>query len=264
VAFLITPQDVITCDHVVNKNWPNPLSDPGNITVEFYVPWGVISEAKNLPVLPSQLNLPGLSVIPATIAEENVSFDVARLSLQYPAATGLNLAVNYSYPLVGEVVAVFGSPASKDFTVTKGIISGFVYPYMTAAIPGTYNETTGAALPVSPAFLHTTPIELLKLDTYSILKNPMYIKFDAAISHGTSGGPLVNSRGEVIGIDDRFYPNSNSENLNFAVPSLYFLFVMQHMLNRSTSGSAATPSGPNSIYSPNFYNPNSIYSSHGG
>lgn len=51
--------------------------------------------------------------------------------------------------------------------------------------------------------------------------NPMiYIQSDVAINPGNSGGPLVNARGEVVGVNTLIFTQSGgSEGLSFSVPS---------------------------------------------
>lgn len=47
------------------------------------------------------------------------------------------------------------------------------------------------------------------------------LQYTASISHGSSGGALLNSKGELIGITSAM--NTVGQNLNFAVPVKYFL-----------------------------------------
>jgi len=80
---------------------------------------------------------------------------------------------------VGEWVVAIGNPLGLDHTVTQGIISA-----KGRQISGTGLET----------FLQT----------------------DAAINRGNSGGPLLNLRGEVIGINTAI--RADGQNIGFAVP----------------------------------------------
>lgn len=50
----------------------------------------------------------------------------------------------------------------------------------------------------------------------SALRGSRYIQITAPISHGSSGGPVLNNKGEVIGV--AVGAISNGQNLNFAVP----------------------------------------------
>ncbi len=47
-----------------------------------------------------------------------------------------------------------------------------------------------------------------------------FLQVDAAINHGNSGGPLLNERGEVVGINTAIYsPNGGNVGVGFAIPS---------------------------------------------
>lgn len=82
----------------------------------------------------------------------------------------------------GEDVLAIGNPFGLEQALTKGIISGV--------------NRTLLASPMSP--------ELPLIQT------------DAAFNPGNSGGPLVNSCGEIIGINTAML--AQGENINFAVP----------------------------------------------
>lgn len=88
----------------------------------------------------------------------------------------------------GQTVLAFGSPFGYlQFSVTRGIVSAVDRPdpfARDAHRPGGFIQT------------------------------------DAAINPGNSGGPLVNARGEVVGINNMIYTNSGSfEGAGFAIPS---------------------------------------------
>lgn len=81
---------------------------------------------------------------------------------------------------VGEWVMAIGSPFGLDNTVTAGIVSA-------------KQRDTGDYLP--------------------------FIQTDVAINPGNSGGPLINMRGEVVGVNSQIYSRSGgSMGISFAIP----------------------------------------------
>ena len=57
------------------------------------------------------------------------------------------------------------------------------------------------------------------------------IQTDAAINNGNSGGPLINSYGEVIGITNAKIATSTSEGLGFAIPVNSVKSVIESLIN---------------------------------
>jgi serine protease Do len=81
---------------------------------------------------------------------------------------------------VGEWVIAIGSPFGLDNTVTAGIVSAKA-------------RDTGDYLP--------------------------FIQTDAAVNPGNSGGPLLNTRGEVVGINSQIYSRTGGfMGISFAIP----------------------------------------------
>ncbi|MEN6452415.1 MAG: trypsin-like peptidase domain-containing protein [Thermoguttaceae bacterium] len=98
------------------------------------------------------------------------------------------LAISRTLPKQGEDVAAFGNPQALDFSVTRGIVSAIR----------------------EAAFLNDLDLGKRFEGTW--------IQTDASISPGNSGGPLVNYRGEVVGINT--FSRIKSQNLNFAISCL--------------------------------------------
>jgi hypothetical protein len=114
------------------------------------------------------------------ILADDKDSDLARL-VAFMSGPVPFLAMARKTPRVGNRVLVIGSPMGLDETVTDGIVS---------AVPA---EREGKS-DLEPATLQVT----------------------AAISEGSSGGPVVDTRGEVIGVATAYM--SEGENLGFAVP----------------------------------------------
>ncbi|MGG3449840.1 S1C family serine protease [Domibacillus aminovorans] len=103
---------------------------------------------------------------------------------------------------LGEQVAAIGNPLGLDLssTVTEGIVSG---------IDRTVPVTTSAG-----------EWELNVIQT------------DAAINPGNSGGALMNSAGQVIGINSLKIAESGVEGLGFAIPSEDAIPVIEELMDK--------------------------------
>lgn len=95
---------------------------------------------------------------------------------------------------VGEWVVAIGNPLGLDFTVTAGIVSA-------------KNRSIGIIG------------DNIDDDNLRQLAVESFIQTDAAINPGNSGGPLVNIRGEVVGMNTAIASeNGLSQGYGFAVP----------------------------------------------
>ena len=110
--------------------------------------------------------------------------DLAVLKIDAKQALNPVQIGNSDSVVVGDWAIAIGSPFGLQATVTAGIVSA-----------------TGRDLPTSQPFQH-------------------FLQTDAAINPGNSGGPLLNIRGEVIGINTMIATTSGSyEGIGFALPS---------------------------------------------
>ncbi|MED1724654.1 S1C family serine protease [Brevibacillus parabrevis] len=115
------------------------------------------------------------------------------LALIKIAATGLapaKFATNYAMKM-GETVVAIGTPISFSLrnSATSGIISG-----VNRSVNSTYR----------------------------------LIQTDAAVNPGNSGGPLVNMKGEVVGINSLKFASVGVDNLSFAIPADTVQYVLHH------------------------------------
>ena len=73
----------------------------------------------------------------------------------------------------------------------------------------------------------------------------VFIQITAPISHGNSGGPVLNNKGEVIGISTAYI--EEGQNLNFAIPISEKDIVIQSQEAIGTNGSSFQPNNTTSI-----------------
>jgi serine protease Do len=101
---------------------------------------------------------------------------------------------------VGEWVLAIGNPLGFEHTVSAGIVSAKGRQLIQASTAPSYQD---------------------------------FIQTDAAINRGNSGGPLVNMRGEVIGITSMIAsPTGGSIGIGFAIPSNLALKVVKQLQDK--------------------------------
>ncbi|MDR0997768.1 MAG: trypsin-like peptidase domain-containing protein [Treponema sp.] len=115
--------------------------------------------------------------IPAKVVGWDKAMDLALIKVEYKPAYVFSV-VDRVIPQVGDSVLAIGSPGGLEKTVTMGIVSA-----------------------LSRRFLQIGDV----------------IQIDAAVNHGNSGGPVVDTSGRLVGI--AFAGIEQYQGLNFAVPA---------------------------------------------
>jgi S1-C subfamily serine protease len=154
----------------------------------------------------------------STVQGTDPSSDLAVLKIDASSRALTPLPLGNSDAMqVGDPVVAIGNPFGLDRTVTAGIVS---------AIQRAITAPNG----------------------YTI---DHVIQTDAAINHGNSGGPLLNRRGEVIGVNSQIETGDNTANsgnvgVGFAIPSntvktVVAQLIRQGHIDRAFLGISAVP-----------------------
>jgi S1-C subfamily serine protease len=117
--------------------------------------------------------------------------------LQIPSAPNLTALpfADSSKLQVGDFVAALGSPLGLNQTVTSGIVSA----------------------------LHRSNLGIEGIENF--------IQTDASINMGNSGGPLINTRGEIVGINTALFSNTGGNiGIGFAIPANMVQNIVQQVL----------------------------------
>jgi S1-C subfamily serine protease len=141
----------------------------------------VIQEAQSIEVV-----LGDQSRYPAKVIGADQRNDVALVKIDPKGKSLASLQLGDSSALqVGQKVLAIGNPFGFQSTLTTGVVSALGRTVQTS---------------------QTTFIDEA-------------IQTDAAINRGNSGGPLINSHGEVIGINSAIYtPSGTTAGIGFAIP----------------------------------------------
>jgi putative serine protease PepD len=157
-----------------------------------------------------------------SIVGTDASLDVAVIKAQ--GVSGLKTASlgDSSQVAVGDQVVAIGNPDGLTGTVTSGIVSALNRPVKVDVSPTTTQSNGGFGLPFWQG-------DNGRSDQPSSGQTASYnaIQTDASLNPGNSGGPLLNSSGQVVGINASMYSSSGSSSsgsqagsvgLGFAIP----------------------------------------------
>ena len=118
---------------------------------------------------------------------------------------------------VGERVVALGNPFGLSGSLTEGIISG-----LARLMPVSVDQFNAPTTPSQP---FNNQYNLSVFPSFSI---PDVIQTDTAINPGNSGGPLLNMKGQVIGINTAIYSNTGAyAGIGFAIPSNFIIKVLR-------------------------------------
>jgi 2-alkenal reductase len=126
------------------------------------------------------------TIVRGTVVGLDPDSDLAVLKVNLPADKLFPVALGNSDQLfIGQTTIAIGSPFGERWTLTTGVISA-----LGRSIRGLTNYSVGGV-----------------------------IQTDAAINPGNSGGPLLNLRGEVIGVNSQIISRSRTNSgIGFAIP----------------------------------------------
>ena len=136
---------------------------------------------------------------PATLVGYNISADLAVIKIDAKGLPAIETADSDKLK-VGQYVITVGNPGGLEFmdSVTYGVVSGL-------------NRVVSAS----------SGIEL--------------IQTDAAINPGNSGGALVNSKGQLVGINSSKIVSEEFEGMGFAIPSNTVVEICNNIIEKENS-----------------------------
>jgi serine protease Do len=145
-----------------------------------------------------------IAVLKVVTKEEETAQGVSKGFIPLPLGNSSMLAI-------GDEVAAIGNPFGLTGSMTTGVVSGL-----------------GRLIPIQTTNITTTP----EAAAFSI---PNIIQTDAAINPGNSGGPLLNMKGEVVGLNTAILSSGEFfSGIGFSIPSDTLRIIVPALIANGT------------------------------
>ena len=140
--------------------------------------------------------------------------------------------------------SIVWTDASSDLAMLKSSVE---IPYLPLAKSGSYksgDEVVAIGTPLDLAFKHSATKGIISAINRTISVDNNYgestlynlIQHDASINPGNSGGPLINMKGEIVGINN--VKVTDAEGMGFAIPVDTFKPVIEKISTNGTYDTA--------------------------
>jgi putative serine protease PepD len=227
IAAAVTPSTVqITVDSGNSEDIGTGiiLTSTGQILTNFHV----ISSAASDSSATIKVTFSNGKTATGSIVGTDAATDVAVIKANNVSGLKTASLGNSSAVAIGDSVVAIGNPDGLTGTVTSGIVSALNRKVTVDVSESTVQQNGGYGFPSWPGEQGTSPGDGssgsssgTQTATYSAIQT------DASLNPGNSGGPLLNSAGQVIGINASMYSSSDSSSsssqagsvgLGFAIP----------------------------------------------
>lgn len=194
------------------------LKDSGFLITNRHVarPWGENDRSKLLEeggLAPEMLTLVAFlprvpQPFPAKFIAQSDVADLALLSVETPALTGLGLSLSAEPPRIGDEVIVMGYP-----TGLRALLAQAGREFLTTL------EESGNTDFWTVAVALSQQDRIAPLASRGIIAQvtPKAVIYDAETTIGGSGGPALNSKGEVVAVNSAILPEFGGANIGVPV-----------------------------------------------
>ncbi len=175
------------------------INEHGTILTNYHVIEHAEKIEVQLPWKRPKGNQKALKSYHGTVIKQNKNYDLALVDIHIETPFYVRFTAEDAL-VVGSEVRAIGNPLGLAVTVSRGIVSGV---------------RTNEDRHFSPEERASVMKEFMNEREFKAMT---WVQTDAAINHGNSGGPLINARNEVIGVNSFMWSLSDSSaGLGFAL-----------------------------------------------